>query len=85
MASTLGFEPVPHWWEASALTTASPLLPVTLHLSRREFKVPHRSFVLQTADDGLLSLASRDSGSVTPDIDFSRLLCLDLSLAFWVS
>ena len=27
MASTLGFEPGPHWWEASALTTAPPLLP----------------------------------------------------------
>ena len=27
MAWTLGFEPRPHWWEASALTTASPLLP----------------------------------------------------------
>ena len=25
MASTLGFEPEPHWWEASALTTVSPL------------------------------------------------------------
>ena len=27
MAFTLGFEPGPHWWEASALTTAPPLLP----------------------------------------------------------
>ena len=27
MAWTPGFEPRPHWWEASALTTASPLLP----------------------------------------------------------
>ena len=25
--STPGFEPGPHWWEASALTTAPPLLP----------------------------------------------------------
>ena len=25
MASTPGFEPGPHWWEASALTTAPPL------------------------------------------------------------
>ena len=25
--STPGFEPRPHWWEASALTTAPPLLP----------------------------------------------------------
>jgi len=27
MASTPGVEPGPHWWEASALTTAPPLLP----------------------------------------------------------
>ena len=27
MASTPGFEPGPRWWEASALTTAPPLLP----------------------------------------------------------
>ena len=27
MASTPGVEPWPHWWEASALTTAPPLLP----------------------------------------------------------
>ena len=25
MASTAGFEPRPHWWEASAVTTAPPL------------------------------------------------------------
>ena len=30
MASTLGFEPGPHWWEASALTTAPPLAPLLL-------------------------------------------------------
>ena len=27
MASTPGVEPGPHWWEASALTSAQPLLP----------------------------------------------------------
>ena len=27
MASTPGFEPGPHWWGASALTIALPLLP----------------------------------------------------------
>ena len=27
MASTLGFEPGPHWWEAIALTTAPSLGP----------------------------------------------------------
>ena len=26
---TIGFEPGPHWWEASSLTTAPPLLPIT--------------------------------------------------------
>ena len=26
MAQTLGFKPGPHWWEASVLTTAPPLL-----------------------------------------------------------
>ena len=28
VASTLGFEPWPHCWEADALTTAPPLLPM---------------------------------------------------------
>ena len=28
MASTLGFETGPLWWEASALNTAQPLLPM---------------------------------------------------------
>ena len=27
MASLPGFEPRPHWWEASALTTNPPLIP----------------------------------------------------------
>ena len=27
MASTLGFEPTPHWWEANALPTTPSLLP----------------------------------------------------------
>ena len=33
MASTSGFEPGPHCWEASALTTAPPLLPDRLYRS----------------------------------------------------
>ena len=33
MASTPGFEPGPHWWEASALSTAPPL-PLLLDFSR---------------------------------------------------
>ena len=32
MASTPGFEPGPHWWEASALTTAPALLPFLLRI-----------------------------------------------------
>ena len=34
MASTPGFEPGPHWWEASALTTAPPLLPKIQQLGK---------------------------------------------------
>ena len=30
MASTPGFEPGPHWWEASALITAPALLVITM-------------------------------------------------------
>ena len=33
MASTPRFEPGPHWWEASALTTAPPLLPIIVVLA----------------------------------------------------
>ena len=33
MASTPGFEPAPHWWEASALTTAPPLCSNKLRTS----------------------------------------------------
>ena len=32
MASTPGFEPGPHWWEPSALTTAPPLLLISSRL-----------------------------------------------------
>ena len=34
MASKPGFEPEPHWLEASALTTAPPLLPKVLMVFR---------------------------------------------------
>ena len=30
-----GFEPGPHWWEASAVTTATPLLPCQLNYKAR--------------------------------------------------
>ena len=30
MVLTPGVEPGPHWWEASALTTVPPLLPIPL-------------------------------------------------------
>ena len=33
MASTPGFEPGPHRWEASALTAAPPLLPIIVVLA----------------------------------------------------
>ena len=31
--ATAGFKPEPHWWKASALTTAPPLLPLNLNPS----------------------------------------------------
>ena len=34
MASTPGFEPGPDWWEASARTTAPPLLPKIQQLKK---------------------------------------------------
>ena len=34
MTPGLGIEPGPHWWEASALTTAPSLLPSALSLHR---------------------------------------------------
>ena len=49
MASTPGFEPGPHWWEASALTTTPPLLPlpVSLFCRGRDEGSPYS---LRTAD-----------------------------------
>ena len=48
MAATLGFEPGPHWWEASALTTAPPSLP-------KGAQIVHGNFNLLTA----ISILSR--------------------------
>ena len=36
MASTPVFEPGPHWWEASALTTAPYLLPLLITIQMME-------------------------------------------------
>ena len=35
VASSLGIEPGPHWWEASALTTTPPLLPFIFYFEIR--------------------------------------------------
>ena len=35
MASTPGFEPGPHWWEASALTTAPPLPLIHVYTKKK--------------------------------------------------
>ena len=39
MVLTPGFEPGPHWWEASALTTVPPLLQVALTPVITNFKM----------------------------------------------
>ena len=41
MASTPGVEPVPHWWEASALNTAPPLLPTLADSSGVSLSLGH--------------------------------------------
>ena len=46
MASTPGVEPGPHWWEASALTTAPPLLPK--EKKSRDIKNRHQYTTLMT-------------------------------------
>ena len=46
MASTPGFEPRPHWWGASALTTASSLAP---HILRQKSLILS-TVVLPTSD-----------------------------------
>ena len=57
MAWTPGFKPWPHWWEASALTTAAPLLPreiksngdqmdmIILDFNKAFDKVPHQCLI----------------------------------------
>ena len=42
MGTTAGFEPGPHWWEASALTTAPPFsLKMLLIYEERELLLSH--------------------------------------------
>ena len=41
MASTPGVEPGPHWWEASALNTAPPLLPTLADSSGVSLSLGH--------------------------------------------
>ena len=46
MLSVPGFDPGPHLWEASALTTAPPLLPIAIfealeQINTRTFDVHH--------------------------------------------
>ena len=37
MASTLGLKPGPHWWEARALTIATPLLPTSVAINDSQY------------------------------------------------
>ena len=46
MRASLGIEPGPHWWEASALITAPSLL-LSLSDQRPPFEIPDRSFLLK--------------------------------------
>ena len=63
MASTPGFEPGPHWWEASALTTTPPLLPYIGHIGLMQSTLPTKS--MKDRHWGELSVAESPS-SLTP-------------------
>ena len=47
MASDLGIEPGPHWWEGSALTTTPPLLPSYIIIQFLKCKIPERVLVTE--------------------------------------
>ena len=47
MSSTHGFEPEPHWWEASALTIAPPLLPTVTRLINVEIQLVPVNFPMK--------------------------------------
>ena len=47
MASGLGIEPGPHWWEASALTTAQILLPLAVCRRNVTFLIARNYIVKQ--------------------------------------
>ena len=49
MAATPGFEPGPHWWEASGLTTAPPFLPL-IHSFIHLFGLHFTSYILLSID-----------------------------------
>ena len=44
MALSLGIEPGPHWWEASALITAPALLPYSLIFVAGVFGLPRAAY-----------------------------------------
>ena len=46
MTPSPGIEPGPHWWEASALATAPPLLNIFLRNEQHYMKVLQKSFTL---------------------------------------
>ena len=57
MGSMPGFEPRPHWWEASALTTVTPLLPYQLNYKAKwEQVMGDKVDLSKGATDGLGSL-----------------------------
>ena len=48
MTSSPGIEPGPHWWKASALTTAPPLLPKTTVFYKVVIIITRRNLILIT-------------------------------------
>ena len=75
MTPDLGIEPGPHWWEASALTTAPSLHPKVVSLDRiwsRSIRFEGTDIIHSTAKDQLNCLHSQLFSSFSIRIFFMR-------------
>ena len=71
-ASTPGFEPGPHWWEASALTTTPPLLSYIGHIGLMPSTLPTKS--MKGRHQGELPVAESRSSFTSRKIGSTRNL-----------
>ena len=72
MASTPGFEPGPHWYEAGALPTTPPLLPYIGHIGLMQSTLPTKS--MKDRHQGELPVAESRSSFTSRKIGSARNL-----------